>query len=140
MSVWLGSGDVLWSMRLPRQNPRTPGYDNMKSVCHRAILVLCFGTGLRCACADQGANPRDATNPFAAHNAYPWRLYGQDRLDRALAAGLKHIEVDITYDPARKTIVATHDEKPNGREPRLDQLLEPLWQQWQAARRAKAIP
>ena len=69
-------------------------------------------------------------NPFAAHNAYPWRLYGNSRFRRALASGLKHLEIDVTYDPQRRAVVATHDSKPRGGEPELGQLLEPLWQQW----------
>lgn len=76
---------------------------------------------------------RLADNPFAAHNAYPWRLYGPDRFDRALAAGLKHLEVDVTYDPQRQAVVATHDSRPSGNEPELGQLLAPLWEQWGSA-------
>ena len=79
------------------------------------------------------ADLRLADNPFAAHNAYPWRLYGPDRFDRALAAGLKHLEVDVTYDPQRQAVVATHDSRPAGNEPELGQLLAPLWEQWGGA-------
>lgn len=71
-------------------------------------------------------------NPFAAHNAYPWRLYGKDRFERAIKAGLKHIEVDVTYDPQRQAIVATHDTRPNGSETELGALLQPLWTAWGA--------
>jgi hypothetical protein len=71
-----------------------------------------------------------AENPFAAHNAYPWRLYPKDRFDRALASGLKHLEVDVTFDPARQTAVVTHDAQPSGGEPTLDALLAPLWEKW----------
>ncbi|MBX9788774.1 MAG: hypothetical protein K2Y37_07645 [Pirellulales bacterium] len=77
--------------------------------------------------------PRLEDNPFAAHNAYPWRFYGKDRFDKALASGLKHLEVDVTYDPARQAAVATHDAKPTGQEPELGKLLEPLWTKWGAA-------
>lgn len=80
--------------------------------------------------------PKSATagaNPFAAHNAYPWRLYGKDRFTRALRAGLKHVEVDITYDPQRKAVVATHDARPTGEETELGDLLEPLWAAWGAS-------
>lgn len=72
-------------------------------------------------------------NPFAAHNAYPWRLYTKDRFDKALASGLKHLEVDITYDPKREAVVATHDSQPAGNEPELKALLAPLWTKWEAA-------
>ncbi len=72
-------------------------------------------------------------SPFAAHNAYPWRLYGKDRFDRALKAGLRHIEVDVTYDPDRKAVVATHDTRPSGMEAELGELLKPLWSQWGSA-------
>ena len=72
------------------------------------------------------------SNPFAAHNAYPWRLYGKDRFERALKAGLKHIEVDVTFDSQRGVVVATHDTRPNGSETELGALLEPLWSAWGA--------
>ena len=72
-------------------------------------------------------------NPFAAHNAYPWRFYAKDRFDKALASGLKHLEVDVTFDPARQAVVATHDEEPTGNEPELGKLLETLWERWGAA-------
>lgn len=74
-----------------------------------------------------------ADNPFAAHNAYPWRLYPKDRFEKALDSGLKHIEIDISYDPARKAVVATHDARPTGNEPVLAELLAPLWERWGAA-------
>ena len=77
--------------------------------------------------------PPQTGNPFAAHNAYPWRLYAKDRFDKALASGLKHLEVDVTFDPARQAVVATHDEKPTGKEPELGKLLEPLWDRWGTA-------
>lgn len=83
--------------------------------------------------SQEAAKSASASNPFAAHNAYPWRLYGKDRFDRALKAGLKHIEVDVTYDPNRKAIVATHDSRPSGAETELGELLEPLWKQWGAS-------
>lgn len=80
-----------------------------------------------------GAIAAGAENPFAAHNAYPWRLYPKDRFDRALGSGLKHLEVDITYDPERQAVVATHDAKPSGNEPELSALLAPLWEKWGSA-------
>lgn len=103
-----------------------------------AILVAILGS---CASLPTiAAEPTDISaetavraNPFAAHNAYPWRLYGKDRFDRALKAGLKHIEVDLTYDPDRKAVVATHDTRPNGKEAELGELLKPLWSQWGSA-------
>lgn len=99
-----------------------------------AATLLIFGLSM-----DQAASGADdsqatslAANPFAAHNAYPWRLYGKDRFERALKAGLKHVEVDITYDPERRAVVATHDTRPNGSETELGALLEPLWSTWGA--------
>lgn len=71
--------------------------------------------------------------PFAAHNAYPYLFWGGDSFERALAAGLKHIEVDITYDPARQAACVTHDSRPKGKEPLLHGFLEPLWRTWEAA-------
>lgn len=77
------------------------------------------------------AADKAASNPFAAHNAYPFRLHAdKDRLPRALDAGLKHIEVDVAYDPKRKAIVATHDSVPRGNEPELCEFLAPLWERW----------
>lgn len=77
--------------------------------------------------------PERLDSPFAAHNAYAWRLYGNDRLARALTAGIKHIEIDISYDEAKQQVVVTHDSKPSGNEPELDAFLEPLWQRWTAS-------
>jgi hypothetical protein len=99
-----------------------------------ALAALLFASGAPASWAGDAAAAATANsaapNPFAAHNAYPWRLYGKDRFDRALKSGLKHIEVDVTYDPARKAIVATHDTRPNGKEAELGELLGPLWSQW----------
>ncbi|MGD9648524.1 MAG: hypothetical protein AB7U73_22630, partial [Pirellulales bacterium] len=97
-----------------------------------ALLVL-SAAGSPSACRAVDPAPRLEDNPFAAHNAYPWRFYAKDRFDKALASGLKHLEVDVTYDPARQAVVATHDAKPTGNEPELGQLLEPLWTRWGAA-------
>lgn len=76
--------------------------------------------------------PETLQSPFAAHNAYPWRLYGPDRLKRALAAGIKHVELDLTYDADRQAVVVTHDAKPNGQEPTLDELVAQALTHWQA--------
>ncbi len=72
-------------------------------------------------------------NPFAAHNAYPWRLYPKDRFERAVQSGLRHIEIDVTYDPKRACVVATHDSVPTGKESTLTELLAPLWKKWEGA-------
>lgn len=77
--------------------------------------------------------PADATNPLAAHNAYTWRLYPGDRLGRALASGLKHVEIDVCYDASRQAVVVTHDNPARGNEPELEAYLAPVWRQWQAA-------
>lgn len=79
--------------------------------------------------ADQLAAPHC---PMAAHNAYTWRLYGNQRLPRALAAGLQHIEVDVSWDPTRQVIVVTHDHPPRGGEPELAPFLVPLWKSWKS--------
>lgn len=87
-----------------------------------------------CACFAVGTvSAQVPESPFAAHNAYPWRLYGNERFDRALKAGLKHIELDLTYDAKRQTVVVTHDGEPRGGEPTLGDLLVPLWEKWGAA-------
>jgi hypothetical protein len=101
----------------------------MKSIAARRRRLFCVSIVL-VAAAPCIANADDS--PFAAHNAYPWRLYPKDRFQRALASGLKHIEVDITYDPKRQAVVATHDAQASGAEPPLGQLIEPLWSNWAA--------
>ena len=98
-----------------------------------ATLLICGAAATGSASGEEGTKEAAlAANPFAAHNAYPWRLYGKDRFERALKAGLKHIEVDVTYDPQRKAVVATHDTRPNGSETELGELLQPLWSTWGA--------
>lgn len=101
-------------------------FRRLRGSCLAAWLLLASAGGA-------SAEPGDAdlaSSPFAAHNAYPFRAYGPDRLDRALRAGLRFIEVDVTYDPQRKTAVATHDTVARGDEPELAAVLEPLWNQW----------
>jgi len=97
------------------------------------VLTVLALHALPGACRAADPAPPQTANPFAAHNAYPWRFYAKDRFDKALASGLKHLEVDVTFDLARQAVVATHDEKPTGNEPELGKLLEPLWQRWGAA-------
>jgi glycerophosphoryl diester phosphodiesterase len=93
------------------------------------LLTACMWGGVSVVRA--GGEMSDC--PFAAHNAYPWRLYAPGRFEQALDAGLKHIEVDITFDPVKKKAVATHDAKPNGKETELGTLLEPMWKKWLAS-------
>lgn len=95
-----------------------------------AATVAAAPAGLPAAGSGGPGEVARGANPFAAHNAYPWRLYGKDRFDRALKAGLRHIEVDVTYDPKRRAVVATHDARPSGKEVELGELLHPLWDQW----------
>ena len=97
------------------------------------LLAVCVLVVTPAASLAADPAPPQRENPFAAHNSYPWRFYAKDRFDKALASGLKHLEVDVTFDPARQAVVATHDEKPTGNEPELGKLLEPLWQRWGAA-------
>lgn len=99
------------------------------------FVWLLAASALVMSSASRAADPATPRreNPFAAHNAYPWRFYAKDRFDKALASGLKHLEVDVTYYPARQAVVATHDAKPTGNEPELGKLLEPLWERWGAA-------
>lgn len=102
---------------------------------HRRIrLVRPFGFLFLLAMLLATASAADpSTNPFAAHNAYPWRLYGTQRLPRALDAGLKHIELDITYDADRQTVVVTHDGDPRGGEPELKELVQTIVDRWHDA-------
>ncbi len=89
-----------------------------------------------CSAADgpvAAVHAADATNPLAAHNAYTWRLYPGDRLGRAMAAGLKHVEIDVCYDEKRQAVVVTHDHPARGGEPELGLYLEKIWHVWQGA-------
>lgn len=87
----------------------------------------------RAALSQDAVHPADATNPMAAHNAYTWRLYPGDRLGRALAAGLKHVEIDVCYDEKRQAVVVTHDNPVRGNEPELGDYLGKIWQAWKTA-------
>lgn len=91
------------------------------------VITLCVGSFA------MASEPAGDAGPFAAHNAYPYRLYPKGRFESALDAGLKHVELDITYDPRRKTVVVTHDAQPNGKEPELGTLLATLFERWAAA-------
>lgn len=79
--------------------------------------------------AEEAGAAADA-GPFAAHNAYPWRLYPPKRFEQALDAGLKYIELDITYDPTREVAVVTHDGTPTGTEPALGDMIDELVRRW----------
>lgn len=114
----------------------------MKTPCHERPLALLLTLFVVLAtlvmAAPRAAAADDKTsglrqNPFAAHNAYPWRLYRPKRFERAIASGLKHIELDLTYDSSRDAVIVTHDGTPRGGEPELEPFLEPLWQAWSAA-------
>ncbi|MBX3414089.1 MAG: hypothetical protein KF708_15485 [Pirellulales bacterium] len=95
-----------------------------------AVMVLSLAVA-SLAAERAAAADHSATNPFAAHNAYPYRLLpDKQKFSRALDAGLKYVEVDVTYDPNRKAIVATHDSTAHGNEPELGELIAPLWERW----------
>ncbi|MBX7165121.1 MAG: hypothetical protein K1X74_02110 [Pirellulales bacterium] len=92
--------------------------------------------GLALSLAIVGAATWPATAddcPFAAHNAYPWRLYPKGRFEAALQAKLKHVELDISYDPDRNAVVVTHDAKPVGNEPLLAGMFQQLIEGFSAA-------
>ncbi len=93
------------------------------------LAVALFATTTPAAAADAPSSSGDA-GPFAAHNAYPYRLYAPKRFERALDAGLKYVELDITYDPKKNIAVVTHDSKPRGRETALSAMLDELWSRW----------
>ncbi len=92
-----------------------------------AIAIITATTHSRAADAE---NLSGDAGPFAAHNAYPYRLYAPKRFERALDAGLKYVELDITYDPENNIAVVTHDTKPAGRETKLSTMLDELWSRW----------
>ncbi|MBI3890486.1 MAG: hypothetical protein HY303_03035 [Candidatus Wallbacteria bacterium] len=100
-------------------------------------LVLAFA--LSTAAAALAVRPSDPSGPaappcpFAAHNAYPYKGDGENKFSAALAAGLKSVEVDETWDPNRRAAVVTHDEKPKGDEPELGAFLATLFRKWQTA-------
>ncbi len=96
------------------------------------LATLSIINASACRAADASANIGDA-GPFAAHNAYPYRLYAPKRFERALDAGLKYVELDITYDPKRKVAVVTHDGTPRGGETELSTMLDQLWSRWMDA-------
>lgn len=96
----------------------------------RFAAVVAFALVL----APCAANAADmARCPFAAHNAYPFQGQGAEKLEQALEAGLKHIEVDVTYDARREAAVVTHSSKPAGGEPELGRFIEPIWRHWAEA-------
>jgi hypothetical protein len=68
--------------------------------------------------------------PFAAHNAYPYLFLNPGGVNRALSADMPALELDLTYDPVRRTAVVTHDGSPRGGEPALRDYLQPVWKQW----------
>jgi len=96
-------------------------------------LATLVGVAVNFVHADEQAastGARLTENPFAAHNAYPWRSYPPRRFERALDSGLKYIEIDVTYDDDRNAVIATHDSRPRGGETELGELLGPLWETW----------
>jgi hypothetical protein len=105
------------------------------SCCRRRLplLLTALGFALGLAAGPVQAGPPAGLMPFAAHNAYPYKGKGTEKLARALRAGFAHIETDLTYDPVRKAVVVTHDANPSGNEPELDSFLAPLWRQWTAS-------
>lgn len=92
------------------------------------VAVAIFDASI-CQAADEPSTSGDA-GPFAAHNAYPYRLYAPKRFERALDAGLKYVELDITYDPEKMVAVVTHDGTPRGGEAELSTMLDQLWARW----------
>ncbi len=58
---------------------------------------------------------------FNAHNCYPHQGRGADRLERARALGLKAVELDLAWSPARGRAVISHETKLQGGEPTLEE-------------------
>lgn len=58
---------------------------------------------------------------FTAHNAYPEKGQHGDRLERARRAGLRAVEIDVSWSEERRRAVITHEKIPAGGEPTLEQ-------------------
>lgn len=58
---------------------------------------------------------------YNAHNCYPEKGQYWDRLERARRAGLRAVEIDLTWSPERRRTVISHDKTPSGGEPTLEE-------------------
>jgi len=90
------------------------------------------------ACLGTAAFPADVRSeppcPFAAHNCYSdlGARMAERRLAEALTAGLRHIEVDVNYQPSAGGFVVTHKSDRPPSEPLLHNFLVPLWKTWRS--------
>jgi hypothetical protein len=56
---------------------------------------------------------------YNAHNCYPENGQYSDRLERARRAGLRAVEIDVTWSEERRRTVISHQKMPTGGEPTL---------------------
>jgi hypothetical protein len=56
---------------------------------------------------------------YNAHNCYPEKGQYRDRLERARQAGLRAVEIDVTWSEQRRRTVISHEKTPSGGEPTL---------------------
>ena len=85
---------------------------SIKSFCTSLVVSFCL------AAAD-GDFPRQWF--LNAHNCYPAKAQGKDRLERARRAGLSAIEVDLAWSEPRGRAVVSHEVKQQGNEPTLEE-------------------
>ncbi|MEZ5416260.1 MAG: hypothetical protein R2708_02820 [Vicinamibacterales bacterium] len=87
-----------------------------------ALLAAC-GALTAAYAAEAGAPAESVRVALHAHNCYPARGVGHDRLSRAIAAaaGPVAIEQDLVWDPVRRQPVVSHETALRGDEPTLEE-------------------
>jgi hypothetical protein len=58
---------------------------------------------------------------YNAHNCYPEKGQHWERLERARQAGLRAIEIDVTWSEERRRTVISHEKQPIGGEPTMEE-------------------
>ena len=59
-------------------------------------------------------DPAPRPLPTAAHNCYPSRGHGRERIEEALRLGIDNIEIDLGWDSLKKRLIVTHEADPKG--------------------------
>ena len=80
-------------------------------------LAFCSGLAAGSLAGDGGLPSKWFLN---AHNSYPEKDRGTDRLERARRAGLWAVELDLVWSEERARTVVSHDKKLHGAEPTLE--------------------